>query len=156
MRDALLATNSKILYSLYNWGADFVWAWESQVGNSWRVGDITNTWSSVASTAASNAGITSYATSGGFNNYDMIEISNGGLTAAERAHFGLWAICKSPLILGMDLTKISSSLLSIIKNKANTHPLTSDLLGLDPKSPRIGSNAKLYLLRQVFSKLRRS
>lgn len=125
MRDALLATNSKILYSLCNWGADSVWAWESQVGNSWRVGgDITNTWSSVASTAASNASITSYAASGGFNNYDMIEIGNGGLTATERAHFGLWAICKSPLILGMDLTKISSSLLSIIKNKVNTRPLT--------------------------------
>jgi len=79
--------------------------WESRVGNSWRVGDITNTWSSVASIAASNAGIISYAASGGFNDYDMIEIGNGGLTAAEeRAHFGLWAICKSPLILGMDLT----------------------------------------------------
>ena len=31
----------------------------------------------------------------------------------------------------------------------------SDLLGLDPKSPRIGSNAKLYLLRQVFSQTRK-
>ena len=33
--------------------------------------------------------------------------------------------------------------------------MVSDLLGLDPKSPRIGSNAKLYLLRQVFSQTRK-
>ena len=32
---------------------------------------------------------------------------------------------------------------------------TGDLLVLDPKSPRIGSNAKLYLLRQVFSQTRK-
>ena len=31
----------------------------------------------------------------------------------------------------------------------------SDLLGLDPKSPRIGSNVKLYFLRQVFSQTRK-
>jgi len=32
---------------------------------------------------------------------------------------------------------------------------SSDLLGLDPKSPRIGSNAKLYPLRQVISQTRK-
>lgn len=88
MRDALLATNSKILYSLCNWGADYVWTWGSWVGNSWR-GDITNIWSSVASITAANTGITSYAAPG-CNYYDMMEIGNGGLSAAEeRAHFGL-------------------------------------------------------------------
>lgn len=118
MRDALLATNSKILYSLCNWGADSVWMWGSRVGNSWREGDITNIWSSVASIAAVNTGITSYAAPGCFNYYDMMEIGNGGLTAAEeRAHFAPWAICKYTRTLDMDLTKIPSSLLSIIKNK---------------------------------------
>ena len=125
MRDALLATNSKILYSLCNWGADSVWTWGSRVRNSWREGDITNTWTLVAGITVANTGITSYAARGCFNDYDMMEIGNGGLTAAEeRAHFGLWAICKSTLILGMDLTKIPSSLLSIIKNKVNIRSLT--------------------------------
>lgn len=32
---------------------------------------------------------------------DMLEVGNGDLTAAEnRAHFALWAIMKSPLIIG--------------------------------------------------------
>jgi alpha-galactosidase len=37
---------------------------------------------------------------------DMLEVGNGDLTAAEnRAHFALWAIMKSPLIIG---TAVSS------------------------------------------------
>jgi alpha-galactosidase len=44
-------------------------------------------------------------------------VGNGVLTTEEeRSHFGLWAILKSPLILGTDLTKISSASLAIIKN----------------------------------------
>lgn len=32
---------------------------------------------------------------------DMLEVGNGDLTAEEnRAHFALWAIMKSPLIIG--------------------------------------------------------
>ncbi|OJD37213.1 alpha-galactosidase [Diplodia corticola] len=131
MRDALLATDRDILYSLCQWGVDSVWEWGASVGNSWRVGgDITNNWNSVASIAASNAGITSYSAPGGFNDYDMLEVGNGGLTEAEeRAHFGLWAICKSPLLLGTDLTKITNSSLAIIKN-ADVISVNQDSLGL--------------------------
>lgn len=79
----------------------------------------------------------------------MMEIGNGGLTAAEeRAHFGLWAICKSPLILGMDLTKIPSSSLSIIKNKAII-AINQDSLGkaastFTPKGQSAPSSSPLY------------
>lgn len=46
------------------------------------------------------------------------EIGNHVLTEAEeRAHFGLWAISKSPILLGTDLTKIAASSLAVIKNK---------------------------------------
>ncbi|GME24372.1 Glycoside hydrolase clan GH-D [Neofusicoccum parvum] len=130
MRDALLATDRDILYSLCQWGVDSVWTWGASVGNSWRVGgDITNNWNSASNIAASNAGITSYSNPGGFNDYDMLEVGNGGLTEAEeRAHFGLWAICKSPLLLGTDLTKISDSSLAIIKN-ADVIAVNQDSLG---------------------------
>lgn len=150
MRDALPLTNSKILYSLCNWGADSVWTRGSQVGNSWRVGgDITDAWSSVASIAASNTDITSYATPGSFNDYYMMEISNGGLSEAEeRAHFGLYAICKSPIILGIDPTKISSSSLNIIKNKAiiaiNQDSLSKAASTFTPKGQPAPSSSSLY------------
>ena len=33
------------------------------------------------------------------------ELGNGALTEAEeQAHFGLWAIMKSPIIMGTDMT----------------------------------------------------
>ncbi|KAK3902318.1 hypothetical protein C8A05DRAFT_34003 [Staphylotrichum tortipilum] len=45
-------------------------------------------------------------------------VGNGKLTAAEeRTYFGLWAMAKSPIILGNDLSKISSAALAIVKNK---------------------------------------
>lgn len=40
------------------------------------------------------------------------------MTAAEeRTHFAIWAICKSPIILGTDVTKLSSATLALVKNK---------------------------------------
>lgn len=48
------------------------------------------------------------------------EVGNGGMTTAEeRAHFGIWAISKSPLILGTDLSKISAASLAIISNSVS-------------------------------------
>lgn len=37
----------------------------------------------------------------------------------ERLHFGLWAIAKSPLVIGADLNTIPESSLNILKNKVN-------------------------------------
>jgi len=130
MRDALQASGRNIYYAMCNWGQDSVWTWGLATGNSWRVsGDVTNTWSSVVSIASSNQGLAQYAGPGGFNDFDMLEIGNGGLTAnEERAHFGIWAISKSPLLIGTDLTKISSSSLAILKN-ADVIAINQDSLG---------------------------
>lgn len=118
MRDALAASGRPIYYSICNWGADAVYTWGLITGNSWRVSsDVGDSWSSVAGIAAANSGLASYAGPGGFNDFDMLEIGNGGLSAAEeRAHFGLWAIAKSPLLIGTDLTKISSASLAVLLN----------------------------------------
>ena len=54
---------------------------------------------------------------GGWNDPDMLEIGNGGLSnAEERSHFALWAFAKAPLIIGCDITQISSQSLAILKN----------------------------------------
>ena len=73
MRDALLNSGRPILYSMCQWGRDSVWTWGKPVGNSWRMsGDIQNNWNSVASIAASAAGMAQYASPGGFNDLDML------------------------------------------------------------------------------------
>ncbi|KAK3676807.1 hypothetical protein LTR78_003011 [Recurvomyces mirabilis] len=131
MGNAISTVSHPILFSLCEWGQDSVWTWGRSVGgSSWRMAnDVQNNWGSVSSIAATAAGIAQYAGPGGFNDLDMLEIGNGGLSAAEeRAHFGLWAIAKSPLIIGTDLSKISSSSLAVLKN-ADIIAVNQDSLG---------------------------
>jgi len=56
--------------------------------------------------------------SGQWNDLDMLEVGNGGMTTDEYiTHFSMWALVKSPLILGNDLTNMVrrfSSFLSFI------------------------------------------
>ncbi|KAI9646730.1 hypothetical protein NHQ30_004727 [Ciborinia camelliae] len=63
--------------------------------------------------------IVSKAQPGAWNDLDMLEVGNGGMTDAEYvAHFSMWSIAKSPLILGNDLRKIQPADLAIISNPA--------------------------------------
>lgn len=44
---------------------------------------------------------------GQWNDMDMLEVGNGGMTATEyMTHFAMWALLKGPLILGHDLSKM--------------------------------------------------
>jgi alpha-galactosidase len=54
---------------------------------------------------------------GGWNDPDMLEVGNGGLTLEEeKSHFALWALSKAPLIIGCDLTTVSAESLEVLKN----------------------------------------
>lgn len=120
MRDALNKTGRPIYYSLCSWGTDEVWQWGNATGNSWRTtGDISNNWPSVVANYKINDQHPESAGPGGWNDPDMLEVGNGGLTLAEeRSHFALWALAKAPLIIGCDLNTVSSQSLAILKNKA--------------------------------------
>jgi len=63
--------------------------------------------------------IQSKAEPGGWNDMDMLEVGNGGMTDDEYlSHMSLWAIMKSPLIMGNNLNAISAQSLSILMNPA--------------------------------------
>ena len=48
----------------------------------------------------------------------QLEVGNGNLTTEEcRSHFALWAIMKSPLLIGTDLTNLSQTNIDILQNK---------------------------------------
>jgi alpha-galactosidase len=125
MRDAIVSVQGQknIFFSLCNWGRDNVWQWGAQYGNSWRMSvDVWNDWASVVRVGSAAAGIYQYSGPYGFNDLDMLQIGNGVLNEAEsRTQFGIWAISKSPLIIGTDLSKVSSNLLNIMKNKVRPH-----------------------------------
>lgn len=66
-----------------------------------------------------------YAGPGGFNDYDSIEVGNGGndgLTPDERrTQLSLWGLGASPFILGVDLTHLDPMDLTYLKNAAVLH-----------------------------------
>jgi alpha-galactosidase len=118
MRDALNATGRPIFFSMCEWGVDDPATWAAAVGNSWRTtGDIIDNWHSAMSILDQNNRWAAYAGPGGWNDPDMLEVGNGGMTTAEyRSHFGLWALMKAPLLVGCDVTKMSDDVRAILTN----------------------------------------
>lgn len=119
MRDALNATGRKIFFSMCEWGVDNPATWAPLVGNSWRTtDDISDNWGSMLSNFDINNEWYAQAAPGGWNDPDMLEVGNGGMTNTEyTSHFSLWAISKSPLLIGCDVTKMTNETLTIITNK---------------------------------------
>ncbi|KAK6429752.1 hypothetical protein LTR95_014098 [Oleoguttula sp. CCFEE 5521] len=119
MRDALLAQNRTIVYSLCEWGVDQPWRWGNATGSSWRTtNDINSGWSRILQILNVNSFLGDYADFYGHNDPDMLEIGNGNLTVEEqRSHFALWAMMKSPLLIGTDITKLTQPELNILENK---------------------------------------
>jgi alpha-galactosidase len=131
MQRALNLTNHPILFSLCEWGVEDPATWAPQVGNSWRTtGDISDSWGSMTSNLDQNDRWWKQAAPGGWNDPDMLEVGNGGMTNDEYvAHFSLWALIKSPLLIGCDVTAMSNATLSILTNK-DIIALNQDPLGV--------------------------
>mmetsp|Transcript_44595 Transcript_44595/g.115949 ORF Transcript_44595/g.115949 Transcript_44595/m.115949 type:complete len:561 (-) Transcript_44595:442-2124(-) len=134
MRDALNETGRTIFFSACEWGEDDPATWMPTVANSWRTtGDISDSWSSMITRADLNNEWASYAAAGGFNDPDMLEVGNGGMSTDEyRTHFGLWAIMKAPLLIGCDVTKMTADTKAILLNK-EVIALNQDGLGVQGK-----------------------
>ncbi|MQY37356.1 hypothetical protein SRB17_53600 [Streptomyces sp. RB17] len=119
MRDALEATGRPIVYSICEWGQNKPWEWASDVGHLWRTtGDISDDWSSMLSILKQNLPLAPYAGPGHWNDPDMLEVGNGGMTDTEyRSHFSLWSVMAAPLLIGTDLRKASPATFDILDNK---------------------------------------
>ncbi|KIY72854.1 glycoside hydrolase family 27 protein [Cylindrobasidium torrendii FP15055 ss-10] len=108
-----------VILSLCAWGWNQVWIWGKQFGQSWRTtGDISPQWNSLASIINFNSFLTQATDFYGRNDLDMLQLGNGNLTYEEsKTHFTAWALLKSPLFIGTDLSKITEETLSILKNE---------------------------------------
>ncbi|VAI17064.1 unnamed protein product [Triticum turgidum subsp. durum] len=100
-------------------GVDDPATWAGSFANSWRTTeDIKNTWESMTDNADKNDKWAPYAGPGGWNDPDMLEVGNGGMTIEEyRSHFSIWALVKAPLILGCDISSMSAETKEIITNQ---------------------------------------
>jgi alpha-galactosidase len=120
MRDALRSTGRPIVYSLCQYGEDAVWEWGPEVGgNLWRTtGDITDKYARMAEIGFSQAGLARFAGPGHWNDPDMLEVGNGGMTADEyRTHMSLWAILAAPLLAGNDLSTMTAETVELLTNR---------------------------------------
>ena len=86
------------------------------MGNSWRTtGDIIDHWKSMIKIIDDNNKWYQYAGHGHWNDPDMLEVGNGGMSLTEyKTHFGLWAISKAPLLIGCDITNITDDIKNIL------------------------------------------
>ncbi|MGW0858863.1 glycoside hydrolase family 27 protein [Streptomyces sp. NPDC002690] len=118
MGDALKATGRPILYSICEWGSNQPWNWAPSLGNSWRTtGDINDSWSTMIDIAHQNQPRAQYAEPGAWNDPDMLEVGNGGMTDTEyRTHFSLWSQMAAPLLIGSDIRAATPATLTILKN----------------------------------------
>lgn len=120
MYKALVAAGRPIVFSLCQYGEDDVWKWGASVGgNLWRTtGDIKDNYARMSEIGFGQAGLAKYAGPGHWNDPDMLEVGNGGMTPdEERTHMSLWAILAAPLIAGNDLANMNATTLSILTNR---------------------------------------
>jgi alpha-galactosidase len=91
--------------------------------------------------AETNNKSASYAGPGHWNDPDMMEVGNGGMSTTEyKTHFSLWSIMAAPLIAGNDLRKMSQETIDIFTNK-EVIAVDQDAAGIQGK--KISANGDL-------------
>jgi hypothetical protein len=133
MGDALLATRRAIVFSVCTGWDPAVRPWLSArpIANLWRTTpDIHDTYSSMLSNFRANVALAAFAGPGSWNDPDMLEIGNGGMTDTEyRSEFSLWAEMAAPLIAGTDVRTMSPATKAIYTNRA-VIAVDQDTLGI--------------------------
>jgi len=128
MADALRQSGRPIVFSMCEWGTAKPWLWARNTGNLWRTtGDIWDSFATkdkahdwahpVLEIADLNEPLWPFAGPGHWNDPDMLEVGNGGMSPGEyRSHFSLWAIMAAPLIAGNDIAHMDETTRSILLN----------------------------------------
>jgi len=155
MRDALYAAGRPVLFSICEWGDNKPTDWAPAIGHSWRTtGDIYpcwdcelghGSWSSwgVLRILDKQAGLRKFAGPGHWNDMDMLEVGNGLTENEDRAHFSLWAMMNSPLIMGNDVRSMPESVRKMLTNK-DVIALNQDPLGIQALRYLGGTKVEIY------------
>jgi len=163
MSNALLATGRPIVFSMCEWGTAKPWAWGKGIGNLWRTtGDISDVWSGnnkwpdgsccqmgMLQILDLQVGLEGFAGPGHWNDPDMMEVGNGGMTIPEyRAHFSFWAMLSAPLIAGNDVRSMAPEITDILTN-AEVIAVNQDKLGQQGR--RVKKNGDLEVWTKVLA-----
>ncbi len=145
-------TRRPLFFSICEWGSQNPWFWAPGVGDIestiWRTGGdiippvveslhdpehdkrvitLKNVLDSFEAGMHPEAQHTGY-----YNDLDMMVMGMRGMTdAMDRIHMGLWALSSAPLMVGSDLTRLSTASLSLLKN-SEALAIHNDPDGLQP------------------------
>ncbi len=127
MSDAIKQSGRPIVFSICEWGENQPWKWGKGIGHMWRVTpDIRDCfqckfdWGGVGVLDIIDimADLYPYAGPGHWNDAEMLEIGNGGMTKDEYiTHFSMWCMLATPLMAGNDLRKMDAETKEILTNK---------------------------------------
>jgi alpha-galactosidase len=114
--EAIRSTRRPMVLSICEWGRNRPWEWAGGLGHLWRTsGDIADRWDSLIDILDRQDALAEFAGPDHWNDPDMLEVGNGGMTDAEyRAHFSLWAILAAPLMAGNDVRAMSDATRAIL------------------------------------------
>jgi alpha-galactosidase len=151
MRDALKSAGRPIVFSLCEWGTNKPWLWAKDVGNLWRTtGDISDCWEckkdqlNWTQILDLQVGLETYAGPGHWNDPDMLEVGNGGMTTTEyRSHFSLWCLLAAPLMAGNDLKNMSPEIKEILTNR-EVIAVNQDPLGMQGRRVRKYGDSEVW------------
>lgn len=104
-----------VIFNICRW--QFPGTWAPVIADSWRISaDINNNFSSILNIIDLNADLWKYCSPGHFNDMDMLQVGRGMSYEEDKAHFTMWCMMNSPLLVGNDLRDMSKETLAILTN----------------------------------------
>src|SRR5689334_10605189 len=86
-----------------------------------------------------------YAAPGHWNDPDMLEVGNGGMTTDEyRTHMALWSILAAPLLAGNDVRNMTPEIKNILLNK-EVIAIDQDKAGKQGKQAWKGGEQEIWI-----------
>jgi alpha-galactosidase len=152
MGEALDLAGRPIVFSMCEWGNAKPWHWAKEIGHLWRTtGDITDKWDGKKDWSHGmlpildmQDGLSSFAGPGHWNDPDMLEVGNGGMTNTEyRSHMSLWALMAAPLVAGNDLRSMTPETKEILTNR-EVIAIDQDPLGRQGRRVRRDGELEVY------------
>jgi alpha-galactosidase len=154
MGQALRASGRPIVFSICEWGNSKPWIWAQGIGHLWRAtGDIQDCWDCSRSWGGMGvvhiidlmADLHAYSGPGHWNDPDMLEVGNGGLTLVEnRTHFSFWALFAAPLMAGNDLQAMKPEIRDILMNR-EVIAVDQDSLGIQGRKVSDSSARQVWV-----------
>lgn len=139
MSDSLMAQQRGIVLHACHCGWGDIWEWAGALGiNHWRIGqDISDDFNypgnrekyyfDVLDQLDRGVGIERFSGPGHWNDYDMLIVGldgkskqlvgSGASNTEYRAHFSLWAMVSSPMLVGADVRKLDAYSLETLTNR---------------------------------------